>query len=161
MNWPSHGILRYQPRPAGASGNLEEEKMVTIGRWTLALCTLHALCLWGCAGIPEQASPSAQLYMKRCSFCHRLPHPGRHGSATWEEMITVLDKGVMPVFSEEEKKQSLSICVPARKRSYTPCAAASVTPCRIEKDCPPMNGGIKSWCWATMRCPSTPMKRGS
>ena len=64
-----------------------------------AVCLLQVLA--GCTGtgglragasIPDATSPVARVYISRCSSCHALPHPGRHGYDAWVYLVSIMEQ---------------------------------------------------------------------
>ena len=79
----------------------------------LALLILPALALFfnGCVTLqrlPEERSADAQVYIKRCSACHTIPHPSRLKFHHWKDKITVMKNKQMPVITAKEKNDVLS-----------------------------------------------------
>ncbi len=78
-----------------------------------ALLTLPVLALFfnGCTTLqrlPEEKSADAQVYIKRCSACHNIPHPARLSFHHWKDKIVVMKGNQMPVIKAEEKGSVLS-----------------------------------------------------
>lgn len=84
-----------------------------------AVCLLPLLA--GCAGtggpravttIPDETTPAAQVYISRCSSCHALPHPGRHGYDAWVYLVSVMEQRMaergMAGLSDEERADILA-----------------------------------------------------
>lgn len=79
----------------------------------LALLTLPVLALFfnGCVTLqrlPEEKSADAQVYIKRCSACHAIPHPSRINFHHWKDKIVVMKNMQMPVITAKEKESVLS-----------------------------------------------------
>jgi cytochrome c2 len=78
-----------------------------------ALLILPALILFfnGCATLqrlPEEKSADAQVYIRKCSACHAIPHPSRLNFHHWKDKIVVMKKMQMPVITAKEKESVLS-----------------------------------------------------
>ena len=70
-----------------------------------------ALFFNGCVTLqrlPEEKSADAQVYIKRCSACHAVPHPARINFHHWKDKIAVLKNKQMPVITTKEKESVLS-----------------------------------------------------
>ena len=70
-----------------------------------------ALFFNGCVTLqrlPEEKSADAQVYIKRCSACHAIPHPARINFHHWKDKIAVLKNKQMPVITTKEKESVLS-----------------------------------------------------
>ncbi len=79
----------------------------------LVLLILPVLALFfnGCATmqkLPEERSADAQVYIKRCSTCHTIPHPARLNFHHWKNKIVVMKNKQMPVIKAKEKEAVLS-----------------------------------------------------
>ena len=78
-----------------------------------ALLILPVLALFfnGCVTLqrlPEEKSADAQVYIKRCSACHAIPHPARINFHHWKDKFVVLKNKQMPVITTKEKESVLS-----------------------------------------------------
>jgi len=78
-----------------------------------ALLILPVLALFfnGCVTLqrlPEEKSADAQVYIKRCSACHAIPHPARFKFHHWKDKIAVMKNEQMPVITAKEKESVLS-----------------------------------------------------
>jgi hypothetical protein len=78
-----------------------------------ALLIMSALALFfnGCVTLqklPKEKSADAQVYIKRCSVCHAIPHPSRLNFHHWKDKIAVMKNKQMPVITAKEKKDVLS-----------------------------------------------------
>ncbi|MCP4254756.1 MAG: cytochrome c [Candidatus Scalindua sp.] len=78
-----------------------------------ALLILPVLAMFfnGCATLqrlPEEKSADAQVYIKRCSACHAIPHPARLNFHLWKDKIDVMKNMQMPVITAKEKESVLS-----------------------------------------------------
>ncbi len=58
--------------------------------------------------LPEEKSADAQVYIKRCSACHAVPHPSRLNFHHWKDKIVVMKNKQMPVITVKEKESVLS-----------------------------------------------------
>ncbi len=79
----------------------------------LSLLILPVLALFfnGCVTLqrlPEERSADAQVYIKRCSACHAIPHPSRINFHHWKDKIAVMNNKQMPVITAKERKSVLS-----------------------------------------------------
>ncbi len=79
----------------------------------LALLILPVLALFfnGCVTmqrLPEEKSADAQVYIKRCSACHTIPHPSRLKFHHWKDKIAIMKDYQMPVITTKEKASVLS-----------------------------------------------------
>jgi hypothetical protein len=65
------------------------------------------LVSFSCAGmqVPEPESQGAQVYSKKCSMCHGLPHPSRHSRIEWDHYLGLMksnmDKKGVPYSVQE------------------------------------------------------------
>ncbi len=78
-----------------------------------ALLILPVLAMFfnGCVTLqrlPEERSADAQVYIKRCSACHPIPHPSSLDFHHWKDKITVMKSRQMPVITAKEKNDVLS-----------------------------------------------------
>ena len=78
-----------------------------------ALLILPVLALFfnGCVTLqrlPEEKSADAQVYIKRCSTCHTIPHPSRINFHHWKDKFAVMKNKQMPVITTKEKESVLS-----------------------------------------------------
>ncbi len=78
-----------------------------------ALLILPVLALFfnGCVilqRLPEEKSADAQVYIKRCSTCHPIPHPSRIDFHHLKDKIAVMKNEQMPVITAKEKESVLS-----------------------------------------------------
>ncbi|MHC4320807.1 MAG: hypothetical protein ACYST3_00850 [Planctomycetota bacterium] len=78
-----------------------------------ALLILPVLALFfnGCVALqrlPEEKSVDAQVYIKRCSICHTIPHPSRINFHHWKDKFVVMKNKQMPVITAKEKESVLS-----------------------------------------------------
>ncbi len=78
-----------------------------------SLLILPALALFfnGCVTLqrlPEEKSADAQVYIKRCSACHAIPHPSRINFHHWKDKIAIMKNMQMPVITAKEKESVLS-----------------------------------------------------
>jgi cytochrome c2 len=79
--------------------------------FALLILPVLALILNGCITmqrLPEEKSADAQVYIKRCSVCHAIPHPSRINFHHWKDKITVMNNKQMPVITAKEKSDVLS-----------------------------------------------------
>ena len=79
----------------------------------IALLILPALTLFlnSCVTmqkLPEEGSADAQVYIRRCSTCHTIPHPARLNFHHWKNKIVVMKNKQMPVIKAKEKESVLS-----------------------------------------------------
>jgi len=90
-----------------------EKKMYRWKYQISALLILPMLTLFfnGCITLqklPEEKSADAQVFIKRCSACHAIPHPSRLNFHHWKDKIVVMKNKQMPVITAKEKKSVLS-----------------------------------------------------
>jgi hypothetical protein len=88
-----------------------------------ALLILPALALFfnGCVTmqkLPEERSADAQVYIKRCSACHTIPHPSRLNFHHWKDKIVVMEGYQMPVIKSKEKEAVLSYIKTQSKKDF-------------------------------------------
>ncbi len=79
--------------------------------FALLILTVLALFFNGCVTmqrLPEEKSADAQVYIKRCSTCHAIPHPARLNFHHWKDKIAVMKNEQMPVITAKEKESVLS-----------------------------------------------------
>ena len=79
--------------------------------FALLALPIIALFFSGCATLqrlPEERSADAQVYIKRCSACHAIPHPSRLNFNHWKNKIVVMKNKRMPVITVKEKEAVLS-----------------------------------------------------
>jgi cytochrome c2 len=79
--------------------------------FTLLILSVLALFFNGCVTLqklPEEKSADAQVYIKRCSTCHTIPHPSRLKFHHWKDKIVVMKDKQMPVIKHKEKESILS-----------------------------------------------------
>ncbi len=79
--------------------------------FSLLILPVLALFFNGCVTLqrlPEEESADAQVYIKRCSACHAIPHPARLNFHHWKDKITVMKNMQMPVITTKEKESVLS-----------------------------------------------------
>ena len=79
--------------------------------FALLILPMLALFFNGCVTLqklPEEKSADAQVYIKRCSACHAIPHPSRLKFHHWKDKIAVMKDKQMPVITAKEKKKVLS-----------------------------------------------------
>ncbi len=79
--------------------------------FALLALPIISLLFSGCATLqrlPEENSADAQVYIKRCSTCHTIPHPSRLNFHHWKDRIVVLKNKQMPVIKSKEKESVLS-----------------------------------------------------
>ena len=79
--------------------------------FVLLILPVLALFFNGCVTLqrlPEEKSADAQVYIKRCSACHAIPHPARINFHHWKDKIAVLKNEQMPVITAKEKESVLS-----------------------------------------------------
>lgn len=75
----------------------------------IAVTVFIALWSSGCMpDLPEPESPSAKLYVARCSSCHRLYAPTAMTAATWEVILKRMQgemrrRGVAPLSTADSK----------------------------------------------------------
>jgi cytochrome c2 len=77
----------------------------------LLILPMLALFFNGCITLqklPEEKSADAQVFIKRCSACHAIPHPSRLNFHHWKDKIVVMKNKQMPVITAKEKKSVLS-----------------------------------------------------
>lgn len=59
--------------------------------WWAGLCLMLSTGL-GCGPeLPEAESAAAEVYVRRCSGCHRVYHPGLLTAQMWDFMLTRMD----------------------------------------------------------------------
>jgi cytochrome c2 len=102
-----------------------------------ALLTLPVLALFfnGCVTmqrLPEEKSADAQVYIKRCSACHAIPHPSRINFHHWKDKIAVMKNKQMPVITAKEKEAVLSYIKTQSKKDVKTfslrCGRCHITP---------------------------------
>ncbi len=79
--------------------------------FALLILPVLALIFNGCVAmqrLPEDKSADAQVYIKRCSACHAIPHPSRINFHHWKDKIVVMKNKQMPVVTDKEKSDVLS-----------------------------------------------------
>ncbi len=79
--------------------------------FALLILPVLALFLNGCVTLqrlPEERSADAQVYIKRCSACHAIPHPARLKFNHWKDKIAIMKNEQMPVITAKEKESVLS-----------------------------------------------------
>ena len=79
--------------------------------FALLILPVLALLFDGCVTLqklPEEKSADAQVYIKRCSTCHAIPHPARLNFHHWKDKIAVMKNEQMPVITAKEKESVLS-----------------------------------------------------
>jgi cytochrome c2 len=79
--------------------------------FALLILPILALFFNGCVTLqrlPEEKSADAQVYIKRCSACHAIPHPSRINFHHWKDKIAVMKNKQMPVITAKEKESVLS-----------------------------------------------------
>ena len=89
--------------------------------FALLILPVLALLFNSCATLqrlPEEKSADAQLYIKRCSTCHTIPHPSRLKFHHWKEKIIVMKNKQMPVIKAKEKESVLSYIKTQSKKSF-------------------------------------------
>ena len=77
----------------------------------LIILPLLVLFFNGCASwqrLPKEETADAQVYIKRCSTCHAIPHPSRINYHQWKDKIVVMKGNQMPVITGQEKESVLS-----------------------------------------------------
>ena len=80
-----------------------------ISRAALALALL-AIIISGCkpAGLPDAASPAAQLYVNRCGNCHTPYNPHELTAAMWDTQVTMMEEKMqpagMPALTSDERE---------------------------------------------------------
>ncbi len=77
----------------------------------LLILPMLALFFNGCVSLqklPEEKSADAQVFIKRCSACHAIPHPSRLNFHHWKDKIAVMKNKQMPVITAREKESVLS-----------------------------------------------------
>ena len=87
--------------------------------FTLLILSVLALFFNGCVTLqklPEERSADAQVYIKRCSTCHTIPHPSRLNFHHWKDKIAVMKNKQMPVIKAKEKESVLSYIKTQSKR---------------------------------------------
>jgi len=88
--------------------------------FTLLALPIIALFFNGCTTLqrlPEERSADAQVYIKRCSACHAIPHPSRLNFHHWKDKIVVMKNKQMPVIKTKEKESVLSYINTQSKKS--------------------------------------------
>ncbi len=102
-----------------------------------ALMILPVLALFfnGCTTLqrlPEEKSADAQVYIKRCSACHAIPHPSRLNFHHWKNRIAVMKSMQMPVITTKEKESVLSYIKTQSKKDLKTfnlrCGQCHITP---------------------------------
>ena len=103
--------------------------------FTLLILPVLALFFNGCVTLqrlPEEKSADAQVYIKRCSACHAIPHPARINFHHWKDKIAVMKNEQMPVITAKEKESVLSyIKTQSKKDAKTfnlRCGQCHITP---------------------------------
>ena len=79
--------------------------------FVLLILPVLALFFNGCVTLqrlPEEKSANAQVYIKRCSACHAIPHPARLKFHHWKDKIAIMKNEQMPVITAKEKESVLS-----------------------------------------------------
>lgn len=77
----------------------------------LIILPLLVFLFSGCASwqrLPKEETADAQVYIKRCSTCHAVPHPFRINYHQWKDKIVAMRNKQMPVITAQEKKSVLS-----------------------------------------------------
>ncbi len=102
-----------------------------------ALLILPVLAMFsnGCATLqrlPEEKSADAQVYIKRCSTCHAIPHPSRLNFHHWKDKSTVMKNKQRPIITTKEKESVLSYIKTQSKKDVKTynlrCGRCHVTP---------------------------------
>ena len=102
-----------------------------------ALLILPVLALFfnGCVTLqrlPEEKSADAQVYIKRCSTCHTIPHPSRINFHHWKDKFVVMKNKQMPVITAKEKESVLSYIKTQSKKDVKTfnlrCGQCHITP---------------------------------
>ena len=102
-----------------------------------ALMILPVLAMFfnGCTTLqrlPEEKSADAQVYIKRCSACHAIPHPSRLNFHHWKNKIAVMKNMQMPVITDKEKESVLSYIKTQSKKDLKTfnlrCGQCHITP---------------------------------
>lgn len=78
--------------------------------------SLIVVALGGCfratTPIPSAQSVDAQLYAKKCSACHALPHPKRNTSEQWRNLVPLMERRMaergMETLTEDERETVLA-----------------------------------------------------
>lgn len=103
--------------------------------FTLLILSALALFFNGCVTLqklPEEKSADAQVYMRKCSVCHAVPHPSRLNFHHWKDKIVVMKSKQMPVITSQEKESVLSyIRTQSKKDAKTfnlRCGQCHITP---------------------------------
>ena len=89
--------------------------------FTLLILPVLALFFNGCVTLqrlPEEKSADAQVYIKRCSTCHAIPHPSRINFHHWKDKIVVMKNKQMPVITAKEKESVRSYIKTQSKKSF-------------------------------------------
>jgi hypothetical protein len=75
---------------------------------SVAASALLFLFAAGCkpAGLPDSASPGAQLYVNRCGNCHAPYNPHEMTASMWDTQVTMMElkihqAGMPPLTSDE------------------------------------------------------------
>lgn len=75
---------------------------------TVLVCVLLLSSLGCSPDLPEPESEAAQLYVRRCSGCHRLHHPQLLTPKMWDFMLTRMDEEFQrlgrPLLQGQERK---------------------------------------------------------
>ena len=103
--------------------------------FALLILPVLALIFNGCVTmqrLPEEKSADAQVYIKRCSVCHAIPHPSRLNFHHWKEKIAVMKNKQMPVITAKEKESVLSYIKTRSKKGLKTfnlrCGQCHITP---------------------------------
>jgi cytochrome c2 len=89
--------------------------------FSLLILPVLALFFNGCVilqRLPEEKSADAQVYIKRCSACHAIPHPARINFNHWKDKIAVMKNKQMPVITTKEKESVLSYISTQSKKGF-------------------------------------------
>src|ERR1700735_3888614 len=71
---------------------------------------LLAITLWPCrpAGLPDAASPAAQLYASKCGNCHTPYNPHEMTASMWDTQVTMMEvkmqAGGLPRLTSDERE---------------------------------------------------------
>jgi hypothetical protein len=103
--------------------------------FTLLILPVLALFFNGCVTLqrlPEEKSADAQVYIKRCSACHAIPHPARINFHHWKDKFVVMKNKQMPVITAKEKESVLSYIKTQSKKDVKTfnlrCGQCHITP---------------------------------